>query len=510
MKQFRLPITGEVPSSQNNRKHTWSVIFLFILLSFLVRFPYYFKSVIDWDESSFINQGASLLSGNLPYTVLWDNKPPLVFVFFALVLLLGKSIVLVRIAGTICVFLTAYMIWRIGKLVWNRDAGLVAGILTIVFISLCPDNQGQPTMTEIIALVPATGALLILLRGPANWQKVFFSGVLLSVATLVRANLAYLDVAVVLFIAARLSRRGVHTLLRCTCAYIIGGILPFLIVFMPYVLTGNEEQFMGAVFLAPLSFVRESSDSGMLSILTAGFDRSNALLWLGCLLGVPVVFARWKAFHKDQRCQIILITVFLLSVFWSVIATRRDYGHYLIQVIPYMALFAGYLFSAVRAYLPKVPLLIILCAGLTAPARPLLSQYAWVGSRLLSHQALLDDESRRIASYISANNPNNEPIYMMTDPIVYWLLGVSPISRAVSHPSTIGKEYFLKIFLGPQASTEGELAAILDKKPLFIVKREKVWYLSGNAAKFLDNSIAEHYTLVETVGDELIFRRVQK
>src|SRR4029077_301931 len=130
------------------------------------RFPFYFASVIDWDESTFILMGQNLLDGNLPYVELWDNKPPLAFAFFAPVILFWKSIVAVRIAGTICVFITAYFTYRIGTRIWHREVGLLAAIFSVVSTSLLP--AGQATMTEIIALVPTMSALLILLWGTSN------------------------------------------------------------------------------------------------------------------------------------------------------------------------------------------------------------------------------------------------------------------------------------------------------------------------------------------------------
>lgn len=53
-----------------------------ITLCLVIRLPFFFTTVINWDESTFIIMGQSILDGHLPYTVLWDNKPPLLFVFF--------------------------------------------------------------------------------------------------------------------------------------------------------------------------------------------------------------------------------------------------------------------------------------------------------------------------------------------------------------------------------------------------------------------------------------------
>jgi hypothetical protein len=75
-------------------KKQWHIALCLLLTSILVRFPYYFIDVINWDESTFILMGQSILDGHLPYTELWDIKPPLAFAAFAFfIMVLGKSYV---------------------------------------------------------------------------------------------------------------------------------------------------------------------------------------------------------------------------------------------------------------------------------------------------------------------------------------------------------------------------------------------------------------------------------
>jgi len=52
------------------------VLLGYLALSMLLRLPFSFVSVIDWDESTFIIMGQEILDGHLPYTRLWDFKLP--------------------------------------------------------------------------------------------------------------------------------------------------------------------------------------------------------------------------------------------------------------------------------------------------------------------------------------------------------------------------------------------------------------------------------------------------
>lgn len=55
------------------------VVTSLLFFSFLYRIPFWFIDVIDWDESTFILLGKSILERNVPYIEYWDLKPPVAF-----------------------------------------------------------------------------------------------------------------------------------------------------------------------------------------------------------------------------------------------------------------------------------------------------------------------------------------------------------------------------------------------------------------------------------------------
>ena len=59
--------------------HLLKIYSFFIILVFLTQFSSIGNEVIDWDETDFILMGNSFYEGNLPYTELWDLKPPVHF-----------------------------------------------------------------------------------------------------------------------------------------------------------------------------------------------------------------------------------------------------------------------------------------------------------------------------------------------------------------------------------------------------------------------------------------------
>lgn len=95
---------------------SFRIILLLSLIGLILRFPYFFPAVIDWDESTFILMGQNILDGNLPYTEFWDLKPPLTFYSFAFfIFVFGKSILAIRLGGFVFLIATSYILYLIGK-----------------------------------------------------------------------------------------------------------------------------------------------------------------------------------------------------------------------------------------------------------------------------------------------------------------------------------------------------------------------------------------------------------
>jgi hypothetical protein len=487
----------------------WMHFGALLLLCVLVRLPFYLPSVIDWDESTFIVVGQGILDGRLPYVELWDNKPPLAFAFFALVILLNKSIFAVRLAGTICVLTSAYLTYHIGRRIWGKGAGFLAGILSAVFISLTA--SGQATMTEVIALVPAVGALAVLVTRRWIPSTCFLAGSLVSSATLVRLNLSFLAVAIGIFIVYWSFAKSAGSVVRQTVAYIMGGLVPLLLVCLPYVIEGQFQTFVNSVFVAPLYYVasNHSPPRVLVLLVTRGFDFSNALLWMGFLGGCGFIVRNWWNYDKTQQYRILLIAVFFFSVTSSIVTSGHAHLHYLIQLIPFLSLIASSCFSVLLQYRYKIAIFCLLAVGLLKAGIPVFEEYLFIATRLATNKSLPVDAGYQIASYLKEANPSQKPFYMMTDHIVHWLTDTQPMSKSVTHPSNISKEYLLKSFLGPDASAEGEIFKLLERKPSFIVKMKKPWYLNKRLSHVLEEKIKIHYVLVKVIEGRYIYRRRQ-
>ena len=167
----------------------------------------------------------------------------------------------------------------------------------------------------------------------------------------------------------------------------------------------------------------------------------------GILEGFYLIASHWRSWKREQKYGTILIAAFFTGIALSIIFGGNAQLHYLIQLIPFISLVAGFFFSFLLQKLNKIPLMILLFIGLAVPAKSVLDQYLSIAEKLAKHEPLQSDIGYQLASYIYKENPSGQPFYMMTEHIVHWLTGTKPIAKSVTHPSTLGKEYLLKVFL---------------------------------------------------------------
>src|SRR6266702_2463006 len=146
--------------------HRWRALLVFVLLAFIIRGATFLLGSHDWDESLYVLGAESLLHGHLPYTQVWDHKPPGIFILFAAAIaVLREPVFAVRLLACVAVGVSSFCLWALlssNSRQGSNLAGPVAGALYLLF-SL--GNGGGTANTEIfylalllLALVTITGA----------------------------------------------------------------------------------------------------------------------------------------------------------------------------------------------------------------------------------------------------------------------------------------------------------------------------------------------------------------
>jgi hypothetical protein len=496
------------------------VVGLLLIWGLFLRLPFFFPAVLDWDESTFILMGQGILDGLLPYDTLWELKPPLVFVFFAAAIsLFGHTIVAIRVAGYVWITVAAYLTYRSAYAVTSQTrASILAAVLFITMLSeLSPE-----VMTESLALLPLIGALLLLLTTERTMTTCFFAGVFMGTAGMFRTNLAYLAVLVGLYIVLYPPMVGITRSIARGFIYVAGGMTVILITAIPYIVGHRLDLWLENVFWVPLKYSeyqRSLANAWALALEAFGvgvpdFSLSvfllGCVLWIGGLYGTWLCFSRWRELSQPAKNRAVVVLIFLLGSTASVFLTGPAYSHFLVQLIPWFAIFAAFALArqpANRRLVVELSAFLLMILSTVLFVSP---EYLALAQRIKQNESLSHGLAYKIADYLRHENPDRKPVYMLDNHIVYWFIGQYPLTRLSTHPSNIAKyKGWTTAVEGPRTTAEGEMRRILSKEPEFIVKPKKVWYLEEGeeATRLLTETLNRDYVLANVIGGREIYRR---
>jgi len=512
-------------SVKKYRIYCFLVLLGFIALALIHRLPFYWDDSINWDEHTFLLMGSALLDGHLPYTKLWDLKPPVVFLSYAFFIkILGENIISVRFAGTLYAALTAFFAFLSARKIMHEQLAIAIGVFTVFLIGTMP--YGQATMSETIAIVPLAAAFYLMVANEEfKCKQVFLVAFLLATAALIRLNLLYVSLTICCFLLIFYIREklSIKNILFRFSAYTLGYSIPFLLILVPYIYIGEVQTLIGALFLAPLSYTEFYGRSSgysifpdrMLSLAKIAFSWGWIIPLMGIVFVLYMTVKRESSIYQNIRSLSLL---FLLAIMLSILRGGAFQDHYLIQLSPFLGIilvqsaakkifFQRPIFSQPFSVLVALSIFIFPVTGLSmANYNSLISQTQ------LTKEFRKPSPAQQIADYLIAHRADHDLVYMMDDHIAYLYMDIYPPTACSTHPSNIVRKSILQYCsTHPNATPLSEMNNTLSLKPKFIVKKDGIpWYLKTKQGvhKSLMEELHQSYQLVEVIERREIYRRL--
>lgn len=481
------------------------------------------QEVIDTDESTFIIMASDVLQGHLPYLNLFDNKTPGIFFILALVMwVFGETLLVVRLFGDISVLIAAGATYFICR----RSAGPVVSALAVsAMIAVTAIHLLQPTLTEhiVIALVMVS-ALLVVSRRDVLWSA-FCVGLLMSVATITRLNVALLVVALGAYYAWGFFRPRPQLHRFAVLAYGAGGLLPLLVLLAAYWSAGGLDVLFLSTVLVPLSY--SQNQLTILEVL-----QGHAQMWayvsvrypgiffpLTVLIGWGGVKSCMSFFVKppastatvavaEQREERLILFLLFGAMLLSILMGGAAWAHYWIQLLPFAAIFiATVVFDRNRR------LEMWAVGGLTMVLiTSSLVTFAPSGIALLQGRERLDDAHlvRRVAELIAADMKPADRVYAESFHLIYWYLKQDPPSPVVTHPANISQPAVMAPLVAAGYVPEDELDRLLESRPAYMIFRADMMpppKYEPEMQRKLTNLLKREYKIWFTVNNLHVYRR---
>jgi hypothetical protein len=484
-------------ASPNYKNLDWKTVFLILFLAaFFIRFPFFFRDYVDRDESTFIIMAQSWVNGHLPYTQLWDLKPPVTFLFFAVIIkIFGKSFMAIRLFGTLLVALTSLFTYGMATKITSKKVAFWVAMFCVFFQSLFGSLQG--VMSEhICTFFFAAGTYLLLTKDHVKWY--FLTGTLFGLSVMSKLNMVYPVLGLgIYFLWEGFAIKQFAMVLKKMVFMGMGFLFVLALTALPYYLEGHLQVWWQSIFEAPLAY----SDSKFHSPLKAlPFLLASTLFFY---------FGYKKELLNFRSKPIQILLIIFAGIMLSFTQTGKINGHYLIQVYPFVLIPFGIMIG--KLIPPKKifkPLAIVLL--LLLPMEAYLEYVNIVGNKM-EKGSFFNGEGVDVPKYIEAHHLDTQNIFFTEYHIGYWVLGVDPPTKAVTHPSNIAREELYPYMENPRKTGMEELRYIMDVlKPKTIVARKGKKIFDKKLVEYnayIDAYLTQHYTLLATVDRGLIYQR---
>ncbi|WP_166523347.1 ArnT family glycosyltransferase [Flagellimonas ochracea] len=477
----------------------WGTVFwVLLLVALFIRFPFFFRDYIDRDESTFIIMGQSWADGFLPYTRLWDLKPPVTFLFFAAIIkVFGKSFIAIRFFGTLLVALTGLFTYGMASKITSQKVAFWIAIFCVLLQSLFGSLQG--VMSEhICTFFFVVGTYLLLAKEQKFWC--LFMGIFFGLSIMSKLNMAYplLCLGLYLLYDGHLKNRLKDTIGKL----VLLGVGLFLVVFItaiPYYLQHEISTWWVSIFEAPLAYSEYQLNS-RLKVLPA------VIFFLGLLIAG---FASKVLDLKSKPLQIL--SVIVIGVLLSFVQAGRANGHYLIQVYPFILIPIGIALGKLSPVKQVYRSLIVLVLVLI-PMEAYL-EYANVISNKREKGTFFNGEGIDVPNYILNNSLDTKNLFFTEYHIGYWVLGVEPPTKVATHPSNITRDALFPYMNNPRKTGLEELKYIMEElQPKTLVARKGKEIFDKKLVEYntyIDAYLERHYTLLATIDRGLIYQRLE-
>ncbi len=385
----------------------WAMVGI-TLLGALLRLPQLGAQSIAFDEGYSVAVGSADWSTLFQATLSSGVHPPLFYILYKLVLpLWGISEFGARFIAVVFGLLTIPLLYRLGHLMFNRQAGLLAAMLLAV--NPLHTWLSQEARMYIILILLSTGNMLLFWQALRTGQRKYWIG--LTTVSGMAFNLHYFSLLIPLIQFTTILgnfRRYSRRFRLWTASQFIAGIilLPWLVA-----IARREHQSFGIGFLVKPHFLDLP-----LTLWNFTIGLSFHPFWPSTALFLSLVTAvllnglrrRGESFRFAQ--VILVLWVFLpLVLVWTISQRSSFYAdRYLSFVLPGLILLLA--FGATR--MARSPWRVGLIAGLVAA-----SGYGLVTTHL--DPAFQKDNWRGAASYVMQNEQPGDAILLYTTHIKF-------------------------------------------------------------------------------------------
>ncbi len=330
----------------NHRQHDVHFLLIVSFVFFLLRLPSLIEPYWYGDEGIYQTIGFALRNGRTLYSGIWDNKPPLLYMLYALFNGDQETIRLVSILFGVASVVVVYFLAK--KMFRGSHATSITTIAFAVLFSL-PLVEGNIANAENFMLLPILLAAYLVYQHEntkylilnTKYKVLFVAGLLLGIAFLFKIvavfDLAAFAIFLIFlpFLEEKTKRFSLSLLpLQSLGSLLLGLLFPVLLTFFYFFIQGNLTNFLEANFLQNIRYVGYKNEF----LIPQGLLIFKLILLLSF---VALLFLKKNTLTKSALFIFLWLAFSVFNAYFS----HRPYTHYILVALPSFCLALGLTFS---------------------------------------------------------------------------------------------------------------------------------------------------------------------
>jgi len=362
-----------------NKNIVLGIICLVFLL--IIRLPSFFGPPFSSDEGFYLTIGESLNNGDLLYRDIWDNKPPLLYMIFAISnFVFGPTIYPLRILTFLLSVITILLTVQVGRSILkfspqqSRILLVVATLLNAYFFEVMLLNA------ENIFVPLILGGLICFHKGIVQYHTKGFDsrwlaigGALFALATWTKLiTIPEIGILLVILVGTLIlgidtKKHSVSSLLtngvRAGVAFLTPGIVLWLATAVFFLANGSWGEFFQGVIGFSGNYISYDNQAVLFG-LPLPFLTTNIinLILVIAIFSISSYYLYRSKIIKDQDLHSYLLLNWTAVCIFCIFVSSRGYPHYFQQILPALSLVIVFLivnFQTAKTWLQKTLLIVV-------------------------------------------------------------------------------------------------------------------------------------------------------
>ncbi len=489
--------------NEKGNRDSWFLVFIVSL--FVLRIPSLIEPYWYGDEGIYEVIGIALRQGRLLYQGIWDNKPPLLYIIYAI---FNGDQFSVRFVSLVFGILASCIFFILSRKIFKtRRSSYISTIVFTLFFAT-PIYEGNIANSENFMVLPTLLSLFFIFKFIDDRKKIkylIYAGIFLSLSFLIKAVAIFDFIAFLLCLFAtsdanNFSRRRLKLITTYPKAF-LSSLKP-------------EIYFVLSMFFLPMITVLYFLGRGAINdYFRAAFSQNvgyvgygnfllfpMGLLFLKTAILIIIIFVVLRNSHKIGTTAVFVYLWVTFSLY-STLFSARPYTHYVLVFIPALSVLVGFLYDNKKFIKINMVILLISTLIIFRNFHYYSKTFSYYGNYLDfvfksksvdSYLDFFDPNTKRdydIVKFIETHTNKNDEIFLWSDSAqIYALSNKLPPGRyAVSYHVTFYKN-----------AIDETKKALSIKKPKYIIVTKK----NSDLANFVSG-----YNLKYRMGDTDIYER---